>query len=40
MLEIKELTKKFGQKVALDRMTCSIGEGCIFGLVGSNGSGK
>lgn len=40
MLEIKDLTKRFGKKVALDHMTCTIESGSIFGLVGSNGSGK
>lgn len=40
MLEIKDLTKRFGEKIALNCMSCSIGEGSIFGLVGSNGSGK
>ena len=40
MIEIKNLTKKFDSNVALNRMNCSISEGTIFGLAGSNGSGK
>lgn len=40
MIEVKELTKKFGEKKALDRVSFSIGGGSVFGLVGSNGAGK
>lgn len=40
MIEIKNLTKKFENNVALYKMNCKITEGTIFGLVGSNGSGK
>lgn len=40
MIEIKNLTKKFGATVALNNMNCVISEGTIFGLAGSNGSGK
>ena len=40
MIEIKNLTKKFDSNVALNRMNCYISEGTIFGLAGSNGSGK
>lgn len=40
MIEINELTKRFGPKVALNQMSCTITDGSIFGLVGSNGSGK
>ncbi|HNW35017.1 MAG TPA: ABC transporter ATP-binding protein [Candidatus Ozemobacteraceae bacterium] len=34
------LTKKFGENTALDRLSLSIGEGEIFGLVGPDGAGK
>ncbi len=40
MIEIKELTKKFGSTKALDNVSFNIAEGSVFGLVGSNGAGK
>lgn len=40
MIEIKNLTKKFGKTVALDNVSFSVPQGSIFGLVGSNGAGK
>ncbi|MCC8072639.1 MAG: ABC transporter ATP-binding protein [Clostridiales bacterium] len=40
MIEIKNLTKKFGEKRALDNISFVIDDGSVFGLVGSNGAGK
>ncbi len=40
MIEVKNVTKKFGDFTALDAVSCSIPEGCIYGMVGSNGAGK
>ncbi len=40
MIEIKNLTKRFGKSIALDSVSFTVGEGSIFGLVGSNGAGK
>ena len=40
VLAIKNLTKKFGDFVAVDNMSLSIEEGEIFGLLGANGAGK
>ncbi len=40
MIEIRSLTKKFGNFTALDSISFSVGDGSIFGLVGSNGAGK
>lgn len=40
VLEIKNLTKKFGDFIAVDHMSLTIQEGEIFGLLGSNGAGK
>jgi ABC-2 type transport system ATP-binding protein len=34
------LTKRFGDLIALDRLTFSVAEGEIFGLVGPDGAGK
>ncbi|MDM5188041.1 ABC transporter ATP-binding protein [Bacillus sp. DX4.1] len=39
-LEIKNLTKKFGDFIAVDNMSLSIVQGEIFGFLGSNGAGK
>jgi ABC-2 type transport system ATP-binding protein len=39
-IEIKELTKKYGRFVALDRLTLSVERGQILGFVGPNGAGK
>ncbi|MBD8003917.1 ABC transporter ATP-binding protein [Bacillus norwichensis] len=40
ILEIQDLTKKFGDFIAVDDMSLSISEGEIFGFLGSNGAGK
>ncbi|MDN4525703.1 ABC transporter ATP-binding protein [Fictibacillus fluitans] len=40
VLEINNLTKKFGDFIAVDNMSLSIKEGEIFGFLGSNGAGK
>ncbi len=40
MIEIKNVTKKFGAFTALDNISLSIPEGCVYGTVGSNGAGK
>src|SRR6202051_4610727 len=39
-VETRELTKKYGSIVALDRLTLSVGRGEILGFVGPNGAGK
>jgi ABC-2 type transport system ATP-binding protein len=40
ILEAKELTRKFGDFTAVDRLTLSVANGEIFGLIGPNGAGK
>jgi simple sugar transport system ATP-binding protein len=40
MIELKQITKTFGQQTALDGVDLSIKKGEIYGLVGVNGSGK
>ena len=37
IIEIKEVCKNFGEKVALDHVSFEIPEGKIFGLLGPNG---
>lgn len=40
MLEIKNVTKKYGSKVALDNISLKVKDGEIFGFIGHNGAGK
>ncbi|NRS17110.1 ABC transporter ATP-binding protein [Brevibacillus sp. HB1.2] len=40
VLEIRQLTKKFGEFVAVDNMSLNVREGEIFGFLGANGAGK
>ncbi|CAM3190210.1 ABC transporter ATP-binding protein [Filibacter tadaridae] len=40
MIELKEVSKKYGGRKALDGLTLTLPQGKIIGLVGENGSGK
>lgn len=40
MIEIKNLTKKFGQETILDNITFSVKKGEVLGFLGPNGAGK
>src|SRR5688500_13652202 len=40
VVEISDVTRRFGAKVALDHVTLTIPTGCVLGLVGENGAGK
>ncbi|MBP8640789.1 MAG: ABC transporter ATP-binding protein [Oscillospiraceae bacterium] len=39
-IEIKNITKRFGDTCALDNVTLSLGDNKIYGLLGNNGAGK
>jgi ABC-type multidrug transport system ATPase subunit len=39
-VELHELTKRFGEFTAVDRLTFAVPKGTIFGFLGPNGSGK
>jgi ABC-2 type transport system ATP-binding protein len=39
-VEIRELTRRFGNFVAVDRASFTVDRGEIFGLIGPNGAGK
>ena len=40
MIEVKNLTKRFGKITAVDDLTFQVAEGEVFGLLGPNGAGK
>ena len=40
MLKIENLTKRYGDKVAVDNLTLHIAPGEIYGFIGHNGAGK
>ncbi len=40
MIRTEELTRAFGRRLAVDRLSLEIGEGEIVGLLGPNGAGK
>lgn len=40
MLELRNVTKKFGEFRALDSLTMTVPRGTVYGLVGPNGAGK
>jgi ABC-2 type transport system ATP-binding protein len=39
-VEIEDVTKTFGEQVAVDRLSLSVPERSIYGFIGPNGSGK
>ncbi len=40
MIEVRDLVRRFGSFVAVDRVSFSVARGEIFGLLGPNGAGK
>lgn len=40
MIQTENLTKKYGDKLAVDRLTLDIPDGEVFGFLGPNGAGK
>ncbi len=40
MIEARNLTKRFGDIVAVDHIDATIKDGSVFGLIGTNGAGK
>lgn len=39
-LEVRELHKRYGQRVAVEDVSFTVGDGEIFGVIGPNGAGK
>ena len=40
MIEIKNVTKKYGETIALNNVSFNVPDGCIFAFIGHNGAGK
>ena len=40
MIELRNLTKRFGAETAVDHLNLAIRDGELFGLLGPNGAGK
>lgn len=40
IIEVHEVTKRYSNHLALDRVSLSVHEGVVFGLLGPNGAGK
>jgi ABC-2 type transport system ATP-binding protein len=40
MIECRDLTKKYNDLFAVDRLTLKLGKGDVYGFIGPNGSGK
>lgn len=40
MIEIKEVTKKYGEKLAVDNVSFTVNDGDVFAFIGHNGAGK
>jgi ABC-2 type transport system ATP-binding protein len=40
VVDVQNLSRSFGEKLALDNFSIQIPKGCVYGLVGENGAGK
>jgi len=40
MIQVENLTKRFGHFTTVDHVSFAVGKGSIFGFLGPNGSGK
>ncbi len=40
VIQTKSLTKKYGTKIAVDKISLNVRKGDIYGLIGKNGAGK
>ncbi len=40
IIRVENVTKRFGEVIALDRINISFEKGKIYGIIGRNGSGK
>ncbi|HBL47903.1 MAG TPA: multidrug ABC transporter ATP-binding protein, partial [Planctomycetaceae bacterium] len=40
MIETRNLTKRYGDLIAVNNINLSLGEGDVYGFIGPNGSGK
>lgn len=40
MITVEKMTKRFNDFTALSNINCTINDGCVYGMVGSNGAGK
>lgn len=40
MIEVNHLTKRYGKHTAVDNISFTVEDGCIYGLLGPNGAGK
>ena len=39
-ITVKNLTKTYGEHVAVDNLSFTVRKGSVFGLLGANGAGK
>ena len=40
MIEVEELTKRYGKKLAVDDLSFTVRPGAVTGFLGPNGAGK
>lgn len=40
MIQAENVTMRFEEFTALNKLSCTIPDGCVYGLIGSNGAGK